>query len=171
MSAEKAEDTFIAENSKVDKGQVKSILEKETLTYWDVKVLFEYIDTALKGKESNAGLNYFASVSTQIQEDVEWAIIKTKNIADTIVKLEESLLTQLNSSWERVEARYTDYCDKVFQLTQNAEKMYITLPDVRIPYGWTELLKMVDSLSSMSEEKQKAFYELVERFKKIEEQK
>jgi hypothetical protein len=155
-------------NKALDKADIKSILGKDVLTYWDVKTLFEYVDKALKGNSDNAGLNYFASVSTQVQNDIEWAIVKTKQIAETIVKLENSIEEQLNKSYELTEERFNQYFDKVNALKKKAEEFHVVLPEARVPYGWNELLNMVEKLSHMSEEKQQAFYGLVERFKQIE---
>lgn len=155
---------------KTDKKLIKTILEKDSLSYWDVKTLFQYVDIVLDKKEG-AGLNYFSSVSTQVQEDVEWAIIKTKQIAETIIKLENSIEEQLNKSWEQIEGKFEEYYSKVSQLKKKAEEYKVLLPEVRVPYGWEDLLKLAEKLSYMPEEKQKAFLELVDRFKQIEQAK
>jgi hypothetical protein len=141
-----------------DKNEVKKILEKEVLSFWDFKVMLEYIMFAIQeGKtEDGTGIQLICTpVSKEVNEYIEMIINQTASISANLITFQEKITAQLQEAYNAYEKKWNELYAKKRKLDEQISTC--DFPNIKLPYNWKEYLEIADRLAEMSPEKAEAF--------------
>lgn len=145
-----------------EKKHIIELLEGDKpLNMGQVHFLFQQFFALLKDKTNITPEEQFAAmftpVSSAIQQDIDIAITKAGQISELIIKLEERITDELESSYDRISERWNGIRVKMSQLSKNISETSITVPELKLPYNWKEYFEMCERFARMSPEQQEAF--------------
>jgi uncharacterized protein YukE len=154
--------------TQVKKQQLINLLQKEQLSFYDIKELVGFVAEAFTKCEEK-GFHWLNGISAQVNDDIQEAVRSVSGLSAKLIELEDTITKQQAAAYEDVWKIWNDNYAKLKQQLAKAEQEVkvlpaIQFPEVKVPYNWKELLEMTDRLSQRTPEQRQVFYELVERY-------
>lgn len=149
-----------------DVKQVRQILEKEVLSFWDFKTMLEYMAEALSnGKtEDFAGLRLLQEpVSVEIQDYVSMITNQTASTVKMLDKFQSDLIAALTKSYNNYEAQWNAITAKIHSLHKKMDAENFEFPQIKIPHQWKEYFDFAERLANMTPESRDAFIDFAKK--------
>lgn len=153
-----------------NKKQVIEILNKDVVTFWDLRCLVNYLSDAFKASESDTGLNFFQSCSEAVVADIKNATDMVMNLSSTLVRLQKEIDANFQKAYEETEKLWEEKYKELHNRRERIERLSksfaeVKVPEIVLPYNWKGMIEMTEQMANMTDKQKECLMQLVEAFK------